>query len=357
MPSILEITDVPALARGYEILGSGGGGTTSIYELNARTSTQWPRPVFAVDELDPETPAVAIGMAGSAFLLTERIPGEHPFAELIEAAHRWTGTPPRAVCSIEAAGVNGLAGLSLAPELAFVDADFMGRALPGMDQFSVFVDRVPGLVIVCGSGTGGVVLMDTRRPHDVEQVMRSAIVAAGGVAGVLVAGFCVGDLSEHAIGGTNTRALSLGRAFLRHRDAPLPELAAGLDGQLLGSGQVGRIEQSSNDPLNSTIQIDGDDGGVYRIIARSESLAVMKDGLVLAASPEVIVMVEQISRKILQVDELSRHTEVAIIALAGPDWWSRRPHRITQVRPSSYGLDGLDHVNQSPRHPTEVAHE
>jgi DUF917 family protein len=348
VPSILERSDVPALARGYELLGSGGGGTTSIYELTARTSPQWPRPLFAVDELDPATPVVAIGMAGSAFLLTERVPGEAPFADLMEAAHRWTGTAAGAVCSIEAAGVNGLAGLSLAPELAFVDADLMGRALPRMDQFSVFVDRLPGLVMVCGTGAGGVVVMETDRPEDVEPVMRTAVVAAGGVTGVLAAGFCVGDLAEHAVVGTNARALELGRAFLRHRQAPWTTLAEHLGGVLLGSGQVRQIEQDAVDPVNSTIEIDGDDGCVCRIIARSESLAFMKDGVVVTASPDVIVMVEQVSRRILQVDELFRLTDLAVISLPGPAWWAQRAHRIERVRPSAYGLDGLDPVAAPP---------
>lgn len=46
-----------------------------------------------------------------------------------------------------------------------------------------------------------------------EQIVRSALVQAGGANEVLVAGFTVGDLREHAIGGTVSRALSLGRAF------------------------------------------------------------------------------------------------------------------------------------------------
>ncbi|MFF1634256.1 DUF917 domain-containing protein [Leifsonia sp. NPDC058248] len=342
MARTLEHDRLPALARGFSLLGSGGGGTTTMLELMLPDSPAWPIGLHAVGELDPETPCLAAAFAGSTYLLAERIPGESPFAELIDAAERWTGVRARAVCPLEGAGLNGLSPFLLADEFAVVDADFMGRALPRLDQLSLFVDRVPGTVTVCGSGAGGVVLIDTDRADDVESVLRGAIVQAGGASAVVVAGFTVGDLAEHAVEGTFRRALQLGTAFDSATEAPLSELAERLGGRMLGIGRIAAVESSPTDEYVSTIEMMGDDGGLLRVIARSEVLAFMRDGRVEAASPEIIVTIDSISRDILQVDGLTYARHVAVFALPAPGWWTSSPDRMRHVTPAAFGLAGLE---------------
>ena len=342
MARTLEHDRLPALARGFSLLGSGGGGTTTMLELMLPDAPAWPIELHAVGELDPETPCLAAAFAGSTYLLAERIPGENPFDELIDAAERWTGVRARAVCPLEGAGLNGLSPLLVADEFALVDADFMGRALPRLNQLSLFVDRVPGTVTVCSSGAGGVVLIDTGRADDVESVLRGAIVQAGGASAVVVAGFTVGDLVEHAVQGSYRRALELGTAFDSAADAPLAELAGRLGGRMLGFGRITAVESASTDEYASTIEIMGDDGGLLRVIAQSEALAFMRDGRVEAASPEIIVTIDSISRDILQVDGLSYARHVAVFALPAPEWWTSSPERLRHVTPAAFGLTGLE---------------
>jgi DUF917 family protein len=342
MARTLEHDRLTALARGFSLLGSGGGGTTTMLELMLPDAPAWPIELHSVGELDPETPCLAAAFAGSTYLLAERIPGESPFAELIAAAERWTGVRARAVCPLEGAGLNGLSPLLVAEEFALVDADFMGRALPRLNQLSLFVDRVPGTVTVCSSGAGGVVLIDTDRADDVESVLRGAIVQAGGASAVVVAGFTVGDLAEHAVEGSFRRALELGTEFDAAADAPLAELADRLGGRILGFGRITAVESSPTDEYASTIEIMGDDGGLLRVIARSEALAFMRDGRVEAASPEIIVTIDSISRDILQVDGLTYARHVAVFALPAPQWWTSSPERLRHVTPTAFGLTGLE---------------
>jgi Uncharacterized conserved protein len=345
MASTLEHDQLGALARGFSLLGSGGGGTTVMLELMIADAPIWPVRLHEVDDLDPETPCLAVAYVGSTFLLTERIPGDRPFDELIRAAERWTGVRARAVCSLEAAGLNGLAPLTLSDRLAFVDADFMGRALPRLDQISLFVDSVPGTVTVCGSGAGGVVLADSARADDVEHVVRAAVVRAGGAAAMVVAGFTVGDLREHAVRGTHRRALELGAAFDAAASVSLAELATRIGGRMLGNGRIAAIEPFPDDPYSSSVELRTDDGAICRVIARSESLAFMRDGRLGAATPEIIVTIDSISREVLQVDGLTTARHVAVFALPAPAWWTSTAERLRHVSPGAFGLAGLDPIS------------
>lgn len=341
MARTLQRGDLSPLCRGFSLLGSGGGGTTTMLELML-TDADWPLTVHPVDGLDPATPCVAAAFAGSTYLLTERIPGADPFGELIDAAERWTGVRAGAVCPLEGAGLNGLTPLTIAGRLPVVDADFMGRALPRLDQLSLFVDRVPGTVTVCGSGAGGVVLIETDRAADVESLVRGAIVQAGGAAAVLVAGFTVGDLIEHAVLGGYERALALGAAFDAAAGAPLDELATLLGGRMLGTGRIAAVEAAPSDAYSSAVEVTADDGALLRLVARSEVLAVLRDGALEASSPEIIVTIDSISRDILQVDGLTIARHVALLALPAPEWWTSSPDRLRQVTPSAFGIDGLE---------------
>ena len=182
-------------------------------------------------------------------ILGERLPGEAPFAALVAAAERWLGERVPVVCSVEGGGLNGLVPLTFAGERTVVDADLTGRAVPGLDQMSLLVDRLPGVVATCDTGAGGVMLVQTDRPADLERVIRSAIIQAGGVGGTVFAGFTVGDLAEHAVHGSTARALELGTAFAETATASLPTLAAALGGRLLGQGRITAVEP---DPTTCT---------------------------------------------------------------------------------------------------------
>lgn len=342
MPTTLELASLPALATGFELLGSGGGGATTMLELALRSSPDWPVKLHDVDELDPSLPCLGAAFVGSTMLLTERLPGAAPFAPLIAAAERWLGHRVPVVCSLEGGGLNGLTPLTLAADRMIVDADLAGRAVPGLDQMSLLVDGVPGIVVTCDTGAGGVALIQTDRALDIERVVRASTIQAGGAGGLVFAGFTVGDLREHAIVGNTARALGIGSTYLAARSGSLTGLAAALGGRLLAEGRITAIDPDTIDQHVTAFGITGSAGEVHRLVARSENLAFMTDGRLEAAAPDLIVVLDAISRDILEVTDLSRARHVAVIQLDGPAWWSRSADRKRHVTPSAYGLDGLD---------------
>jgi DUF917 family protein len=342
MPVTLDLDSLPALATGFALLGSGGGGGTSMLESVLKDSPDWPIALHGVDELDPELPCLGAAFVGSTILLGERLPETDPFARLIAAAERWLGYRVPVVCSLEGGGLNGLAPFTLAGERMVVDADLTGRAVPALDQMSLLVDGVPGIIVTCDTGAGGVALVETDRAIDIERVVRAATVQAGGAGGMVFAGFTVGDLREHAIVGNAARARQLGAAFLSAADGPLGDLAAALGGRLLAEGRVTAVEIDERDPHVTVFGIEGGAGEVHRLVARSESLALMTDGRLEAAAPDLVVVLDAISRDILEVPSLVMGRYVAVVQLDGPEWWSRSVDRLRHVVPSAYGLDELD---------------
>jgi len=344
VPLTLQAADLPTLSRGFALLSSGGGGSPHVAQLILTQSDTWPITVHGIEELDPATPCVAVGYIGSTLLLEERLPDADPFTPAIAAIERWLGVESSAVCSIEGAGLNGLSTLQLASRRTIVDADCMGRALPDLDQISLLVDALPGLVAATPTGAGGVALIDRARPEDVERVLRTATSCNGGWAGFALGGFQVGDLLDHAMPDGIKRARTLGRAMVAADGLRPNELAAALGGTLLGAG---RVVASTHEPGAAgahSYDVRTDGGDVLRLVARSEFIALVRNGAVQAASPTIIVVLDSLSRVALQVDEIAVGKDVIILSLPAPAWWAADARRLARARPSRWGIAGLEEV-------------
>jgi len=342
MPRTLERDALPALARGFSLLGSGGGGSPWILDLALRDSPVWPVAMHDVGDLDPATPCMALAYAGATMLLDERLPDDAPFAPVIGALERWLGHRVPAMCSLEVGGMNGLACAPLARERAWVDADLMGRALPDFDQISLAVDGLPGLVAVGPTGAGGVAVIDGARADDVEAVLRAAITCAGGSAAVVVGGFTVGDLAEHGLPGTHARAQELGERYLAEPDAGIRSRAEAIGARVLGAGRITEVRPDPLDLRITAVEVRTAEGDTVRLVARSELLACMRNGVVEAASPTIVLAVDERTHEVLQVHELTEGRHVAVLSLPAPDWWTTTPERRVVVSPGHYGLAALE---------------
>lgn len=339
MPHELWPADLPALTRGASYLGSGGAGPA---ELGARlllSSGRWPLRVHDVDELPAATPCVALAYVGSTLILTERLPPDDPFAVAIAAVERWLGTADSAVCLIEAAGMNAVLPLTLAHTRRLVDADCMGRGLPDLDQISLLVDGLDGLVAAVPTGGDGVLVAERARPGDLERIVRTAVECHGGWTPLALGGFTVADLVEHALPGTLRRAAALGAAALGADDGSPQELASALGARLLGGGRVAQID--AEDPGVTTITLHTAESDVLRLIARSEFVAAMTNGVTEAASPGIVVALDAGTRMPLEVGQLRPAMDVFVLALPAPAWWTARPDRRALVEPERWGLVGL----------------
>jgi DUF917 family protein len=81
---------------------------------------------------------------------------------------------------------------------------------------------------------------------------------------------------------------------------------------------------------------------VLRLVARSEFIALVRNGVVAAASPTIITVLDTVSRATLQVDELAVGKDVIILGLPAPAWWATDARRLARARPSRWGIAGLE---------------
>lgn len=338
----LALRELDALCDGAALLGGGGGGTPRLMALGVEAAASWPIAVHAPEELDPATPCVAVGIGGSTMVFGERLPGLGLFDDAIATIDRWVGEPAAAICLTEVGGMNAVSALAHASRLSLVDADLMGRALPDLDQFSLLVDDLPGIAIAISAWTRGSMLLADARPADVEHVLRAAFHAAGGWAGIVVGGFRVGDLAQHAMRGTLSRAVALGEAWRSHPS--IEERIAAIGGRRIAIGRVTHVGPDAEDVRVRVVDVAAADGRIVRLIARSEFVACLVDGAVVARSPQIIDVVDPQSGVPLQVEEIEHGRSVAILSLEAPAWWQEQPHRLATVLPSRYGLAGLDEV-------------
>lgn len=336
----VDRSDIDALAVGSALLGAGGGGGATHLRLLARAA-DWPVDVVAVDELDPSTPCMTVAVAGSPIVITERLPDPDQIHQAIAAVERWLGHRIPALCTLEIGGLNGLTGFVVAAGRTLVDADTMGRALSGIDQITLLVDGLPGLVVATTTGNG-VGVIDRPRPAEAEAMVRAALRLSGGSGAVVTAGFTVGDLTEHACTGTVSRALSLGRRFVAAQDEPIGDLATAIGGRLLAQGRIHSVLTDPVDPQIQTYQLASSDDVVHRLVTGSETLAFMTDGEVISAAPSLLAVLDVRTRSVLQIADISPAHHVAVIELAAPSWWTARPERLRRVVPSAYGVVGLE---------------
>ena len=340
----IEQADLDAIALGYSAFGSGGGGSPRTVQLAVRQQTEWPRRISRVSELPDNTACCAPAFVGSTLLFSERLPSLDAFTPVLEAAERWMGEPISAVCTAEGGGMNGLVPLLFKSTYQVVDADLSGRAVPSIDQLSLFIDQVPGAFVVCDTGPHGITVVDSTRARDIEAVVRSAVVSAGGVSSFLVAGFRIADLKEHAILGHAERSLQLGRELTRLQPKAfrqLPSHVTELGIACCGVGKVSDIVELPSDPQVRTITLNGERGETFRVVARTEFLAVMIDGVVRVSSPECIVLCDALTGEFLEVPQVRLHHDVLVLRLEVDRWWYSRRHRTLAVAPSAYDLEGL----------------
>ena len=338
MPWSMTDADLSDLEVGLSILGGGGGGDPRTARPLARPG--WRREIFGFEDLDPDTVCIAVGISGSTMVHSERLLDPDAFGVAIAAVERWTGRPVQAICNTECAGVNGMLTLVAEPALPLVDADLMGRALPGLNQFSLVVDGLDPVAATV-TGAGGVLLVDGSRPEEFERILRGGFEAGVGFAPLALGAFPLAFLADHVIQGTLGRALTLGRKWRAATELG-PELLAELGGRWLGHGRVTAIA-NQREQRTRLVTL----GGVHsqlRVVARDEYVACLRDGLVVARAPDIIVMADLSTRSLVPVDRLRTGQHLAVASLPVAEWWYQRPSRLASVLPSHYGLAGLDEV-------------
>ncbi|WP_298332806.1 DUF917 domain-containing protein [Haloactinopolyspora sp.] len=345
--SVIDTSDagLAALERGSELLGCGGGGPTPLARTLLRQAIWRGQPpvVQSLACLGDDDPVLPVGIVGATGALREKLPSGSEFVRVVDSVTRVTGVSPRALVGTEVGGVNGLMVLVAAADTGIdaVDADLMGRALPRLDQFTAAVYGCRLTPAALAGGTGASIVLDDLDAHGVERVARLFLAESGGWAAMACAPIPAGVLREAAAVGSFSHAQWLGRVQL---DAQIPDpagLADELGGRIHASGlveDVVRYQGASMFSRGVVTLADHETQALIRIDMENEYLTVLRDGVPVASTPDIICVVERRTAVPVPCDRIRYGMDVSVLHLPGASFW-RRPRHLPAVAPRAFGID------------------
>ncbi|SET19475.1 hypothetical protein SAMN05421811_102336 [Nonomuraea wenchangensis] len=345
----IDVSDIPALARGCAVLGTGGGGDVRTGSLAAvRAIREYgPVPLVNLADLPDDALVVPLSGIGAPTVSHEMIHSEDEPRRVAEEVERIFGRPPSAVMSSEIGGSNGVIPVAWAAQLGLplLDADGMGRAFPEVQMVSMYVAGLPADLVIMSDVQGNVV---TIRPVDglwSERLARAVCVAAGSSAlmadYVLTAAGARGAVIE----GTVTYALEVGRATEGVPD-PLGALQGRLGAARLVTGKLTDVERRTTGGFvrgTATVEGTGDDRGrTLTLELQNENLVAIEDGRPLAMVPDLITVVDTETAAAIQTEGLRYGQRVTVLAWPCDPLW-RTPKGLETAGPRAFGYE-LDYV-------------
>ncbi len=338
----LTLDDLPALLRGSQFLGGGGGGYPDTYvPLIVRAlERRGPVPMLDVDELPDEALCVPIGMIGSSSISSELMAAGDEVERLLAVIRQRYPQQPAALSWFEAAGGNGLFPLLAAAVtgLPLVDCDGMGRAFSQLTQTTFRAAGQPLAPLILAGRFGDVVVIE-RESSRVEQVARALVEPSGGW---LIAAWHVqtaASLASDGIAGAGSALLRIGEASLTARPAEPQHLARALGGRHLGSGRL--IEMTGARPgreVELVVRTEPSPERLLRIVGRDESLLVLQDGQVVATVPDVIVLINRDGGTPVDLERARPGLFLDVVVLPAPRQWLA-PDALPRVDPRAHGYD------------------
>jgi uncharacterized protein len=351
---IIGPAELPDLARGAALLGTGGGGDPHVGRLMVAEAMRRHGPVTVLDpdELDDDAQVIPTAMMGAPTVMVEKIPRGDEAVTALRTLERHLGREATATMPIECGGINSMIPLVVAATtgLPVVDADGMGRAFPELQMETFGVYGVPGSPMVVSGDHGETVLIDTGADNKrMEWLARGAAIRMGGAALIAEYAMSGAQVKQTAVPRTLSLGLSLGRCIRQAREqlrdpisALTEALAPTLYSQLrvLFAGKVTDVQRRTLDGFaRGQARFSSFDGReTLRISFQNENLIAELDGRVLALVPDLICVLEAESAEPITAETLRYGQRVVVVGISTPPIM-RTPEALAVFGPACFGLD------------------
>jgi uncharacterized protein len=350
----LTLEDLPDLARGASLLGTGGGGDPYIGQLLVVEELRRGGRILLLDPSEVEDDALVIASAfmGAPTVVVEKIPsGDEPVKALRELERR-LGRAADAIIPMECGGLNSMIPLLVAARagVPIVDGDGMGRAFPELQMETFGVYGVAGSPIAICDSNGDTAVVDTGANNKrMEWLARGVTVRMGGVSYIAEYPMSGAEVKRTAIPGTMSLALRLGRCIReareQHRD-PFEALTETLAstiyryGRVLLAGKVIDVERRSSDGfVRGTATIAAFDGSQkVTLTFQNEHLVARTDGQVLAIVPDLISVLDTQTAQPITTEALRYGQRVRVFLISTPPIM-RTPEALDVFGPRAFGLN------------------
>ncbi|MGH3793409.1 MAG: DUF917 domain-containing protein [Pseudonocardiaceae bacterium] len=341
------------LAIGAAVLGTGGGGNPYLGALLAKREIREHGPVelVAVDEVPDDALVVATAGMGAPTVGVEKLPRGDEHRRALQALQSYLGRPITHTVSIEAGGSNSTVPFRVAAQLGIpvVDADGMGRAFPEIQMVTATLYGVAATPMALADEKGNTAIIDTIDNHWAERFARSLTIDMGCVAKIALYPLSGDQLEQAMIPGTLSLAEELGRLIRRTRAAhgdPIAAILHRLAGYRLFDGKISDVQRRTETGFaRGRARIEGagaDTGSVLALRFQNEHLLAVRDGQVVASTPDLIIVLDADTGAPITTEELRYGFRVTVIAAPCDARW-RTSQGLALVGPRAFGYD-LDYL-------------
>lgn len=345
-----EADEIDPLAVGAWILGTGGGGSPYLAQLNLKKLYREGRRCRLIDPLalDDNEAVAVVSKMGAPLVGQERLVDPAHLARAVRLMEEYTGRPFRAVMSVEIGGGNALspflAGAML--DIPVVDADAMGRAYPEAQMTSFAIGDLqmyPLTLIDCRDNEA--IVAKAASWKWMERISRKVCTEVGSTSATCKAPRTGKEVKEWGVLRTVTKAISLGRAVLDAHVHHVDPVAAVLEhegGVQLFRGKITDVDRSTTGGfLRGSAQIeglDGDRGSTLELSFQNEWAVAFRDGEPIAMTPDLICLLDTVSGEAIGTETVRYGQRVTAVALPAPAVL-QTPKGLDHVGPRAFGYD------------------
>ncbi|MEV6642615.1 DUF917 domain-containing protein [Amycolatopsis sp. NPDC051371] len=345
--------DLPDLARGAAVLGTGGGGDPYVGRLLVREAIREHGPITVLDpsEVDDDALVIPTAQMGAPTVVHEKLPnGSEPVLAL-RTLEKHLGRSADATMPIECGGINSMIPLVVGARLGLpvVDADGMGRAFPELQMETFGVYGVPGSPMAIGGERGETTVIDTGADNRrMEWLARGVTIRLGGVAHIAEYAMSGADVKRTAVPQTLSLALTVGRTIREARsrnEDPVAELASALRStpyqhlRVLFRGKVSDVERRTEEGFarGRAAAVSFDGSSKLEILFQNENLLATVDGCVRCVVPDLICVLESSTAEPITTETLRYGQRVTVVGISTPALM-RTPEALDTFGPAAFGL-------------------
>ncbi|WP_228818494.1 DUF917 domain-containing protein [Nocardia transvalensis] len=350
----MTVADLPDIARGAALLGTGGGGDPHLGRLLVEQEFRRGRTVELLDpdEIGDDALVIPTAGMGAPTVGIEKLPRGTEAALALRTLERHLGRRADATMPIECGGSNSMVPLLVGAQLGLpvVDADGMGRAFPELQMLTFGVYGIPGSPMAFSGARDEHGVIDTGPDNlRLERIARSVTVQLGGTMDIAQYSMSGAQVRRTGIRNTLTLSLRIGRCLResreRHRD-PLQALTALFKETSYGyaapvfAGRIVDVERRTTGGFargRALIKSFADES-ILELSFQNEHLLARIDGRVRVVVPDLITVLSAETAEPITTEALRFGQRVTVYAISAPPIM-RTPAALAVFGPRAFGFD------------------
>lgn len=347
----VTLEDIPAIAIGAGILGTGAGGSPYQDSLHLRAVLReaGPQAVMSPDDLADDATVAAAGFIGAPIASIEKMQEGTELLRGIRLLEKHIGRQLDAVAIAEIGGGNAIGPLIAGKQAGIptLDGDGMGRAFPElqMTSFLFNCDVSVAPFVMVDAGENSVVFPHTKDALWAERLARVQATSMGATAGLVGVAMTGKQFRESCIPYTLTLAHALGNEVLESQKrgvADIPQvIAAMLSGKVLFRGKLTDVNRRIVTGFargTLTMAGFGDAGDTLFIEFQNEFLIAYLNDEVVATVPDLICIVDLETGEPISTELLRYGMRVAVLGAPAPTGLKTKT-ALNYVGPQAFGYD------------------